>query len=43
MVVGDTRFLLYAIVASADWVYAIIFFSALEGLVYPSLNALLRG
>jgi DHA1 family tetracycline resistance protein-like MFS transporter len=41
MVVGGLSFLGYVFVR-ADWlVYAIIFFSALQGLVYPSLNALL--
>ena len=41
MLVGGLSFLFYAFV-SVDWlVYVIIFFSALQGLVYPSLNALL--
>jgi DHA1 family tetracycline resistance protein-like MFS transporter len=41
MVVGGSSFLLY-VFARADWqVYAIIFFSALQGLVWPSMNALL--
>ncbi len=41
MVVGGLSFLLY-VFARADWqVYAIIFFSALQGLVWPSINALL--
>jgi MFS transporter, DHA1 family, tetracycline resistance protein len=41
MVAGALSFLAYVFVR-ADWmVYAIIFFSALQGLVYPSLNALL--
>jgi DHA1 family tetracycline resistance protein-like MFS transporter len=41
MVVGGLSFLLY-VFARADWqVYAIIVFSALQGLVWPSMNALL--
>lgn len=41
MVVGGLSFLLYVFV-SRDWmVYAVIFFSALQGLVWPSMNALL--
>jgi DHA1 family tetracycline resistance protein-like MFS transporter len=41
MVVGGFSFLLY-VFARADWqVYAIIVFSALQGLVWPSMNALL--
>jgi DHA1 family tetracycline resistance protein-like MFS transporter len=41
MVVGGLSFAFYALVTQ-DWmVYAIIFFSALQGLTYPSLNALL--
>src|SRR6185503_7460388 len=41
MVVGGLSFLFY-VFARQDWaVYAIIFFSALQGLVYPSMNALL--
>jgi len=40
-IVGALSFLLY-VFARADWmVYAIIFFSALQGLVWPSMNALL--
>ena len=41
MLVGGTSFLLYAFVSAGWVVYAIIFFSALQGLVYPSMNALL--
>ena len=41
MFVGGTSFLLYAFVSAGWAVYVIIFFSALQGLVYPSLNALL--
>jgi DHA1 family tetracycline resistance protein-like MFS transporter len=41
MVVGGLSFLFYALVTQGWLVYAIIFFSALQGLVYPSLNALL--
>ena len=41
MLVGGTSFLLYAFVSVGWAVYVIIFFSALQGLVYPSLNALL--
>ncbi|HYJ52229.1 MAG TPA: MFS transporter [Allosphingosinicella sp.] len=41
MVVGGLSFLLY-VFARENWqVYAIIFFSALQGLVWPSMNALL--
>lgn len=41
MVVGGLSFACYVFVTK-DWmVYAIIFFSALQGLVWPSLNALL--
>jgi DHA1 family tetracycline resistance protein-like MFS transporter len=41
MVVGGLSFLAY-VFASEDWmVYAVIFLSALQGLVWPSLNALL--
>jgi len=41
MVVGGLSFLFYVFVKQ-DWmVYAIIFFSALQGFVWPSLNALL--
>lgn len=41
MLVGGTSFLLY-VFARENWqVYAIIFFSALQGLVWPSMNALL--
>ena len=41
MLVGGLSFAFYAVV-TVDWlVYVIIFFSALQGLVYPSLNALL--
>ncbi len=41
MAVGGLSFLLYVFVR-ADWlVYAVIFISALQGLVWPSLNALL--
>jgi DHA1 family tetracycline resistance protein-like MFS transporter len=41
MVVGGLTFAFYVFVTK-DWlVYAIIFFSALQGLVWPSLNALL--
>lgn len=41
IVVGAVAFLGY-VFAKADWmVYAIIFFSALQGLVWPSMNALL--
>lgn len=41
MAVGGLSFLLY-VFARADWqVYAIIFFSAVQGLVWPSMNALL--
>lgn len=41
MVVGGASFLLYVFAREAWLVYAIIFFSALQGLVWPSLNALL--
>jgi DHA1 family tetracycline resistance protein-like MFS transporter len=41
MVVGGLSFLAY-VFAKADWqVYVIIFLSALQGLVWPSINALL--
>ncbi len=41
MLVGGLSFLLYVFVR-ADWqVYAVIFVSALQGLVWPSINALL--
>ncbi|HET6941025.1 MAG TPA: MFS transporter [Sphingomicrobium sp.] len=41
MLVGGTSFALYSFVGASWLVYPIIFFSALQGLVYPSLNALL--
>lgn len=41
MLVGGTSFLLYALINQGWAVYAIIVFSALQGLVYPSMNALL--
>ena len=41
MVVGGLSFLGYVFVTQSWMVYAIIAFSALQGLVYPSLNALL--
>jgi DHA1 family tetracycline resistance protein-like MFS transporter len=41
MVVGGLSFLFYVFATQGWIVYAIIFFSALQGLVYPSLNALL--
>jgi DHA1 family tetracycline resistance protein-like MFS transporter len=41
MLVGGTSFLLYALIRQGWTVYAIIVFSALQGLVYPSMNALL--
>jgi DHA1 family tetracycline resistance protein-like MFS transporter len=41
MIVGGASFALYAIVDAGWAVYPIIFFSALQGLVYPSMNALL--
>ena len=41
MLVGGTSFALYAFVPIGWMVYPIIFFSALQGLVYPSTNALL--
>lgn len=41
MLVGGASFALYAFVTTTWAVYAILFFSALQGLVYPSLNALL--
>ena len=41
MLIGGVSFALYAFVAQGWMVYAIIFFSALQGLVYPSTNALL--
>ncbi len=41
MIVGGLSFLAY-VFATADWmVYTIIFLSALQGLVWPSMNALL--
>jgi DHA1 family tetracycline resistance protein-like MFS transporter len=41
MVVGGLSVLGYVFVTQAWMVYAIIFFSALQGLVWPSMNALL--
>ncbi|HEY0412183.1 MAG TPA: MFS transporter [Allosphingosinicella sp.] len=41
MVVGGLSFLAYVFVTEGWMVYPIIFFSALQGLVYPSTNALL--
>ena len=41
MLVGGISFALYAFVPQGWMVYPIIFFSALQGLVYPSTNALL--
>jgi len=41
MAVGGISFALYAFVPMGWMVYPIIFFSALQGLVYPSTNALL--
>ncbi|HST35603.1 MAG TPA: MFS transporter, partial [Allosphingosinicella sp.] len=41
MVVGGLSFLLYVFAREGWQVYAIIFFSALQGLVWPSMNALL--
>jgi DHA1 family tetracycline resistance protein-like MFS transporter len=41
MLVGGASFLFYAIVTQSWVVYAIIFFSAFQGLAFPSLNALL--
>jgi len=41
MLVGGLSFAFYAFVTRGWTVYAIIFFSALQGLVYPSINALL--
>jgi DHA1 family tetracycline resistance protein-like MFS transporter len=41
MLAGGTAFALYAFVPQGWMVYAIILFSALQGLVYPSTNALL--
>ena len=41
MVVGGLSFLGYVFATQGWTVYAIIFFSALQGLVWPSLNALL--
>jgi DHA1 family tetracycline resistance protein-like MFS transporter len=41
MLVGGSAFALYAFVPQGWMVYPIIFFSALQGLVYPSTNALL--
>ena len=43
MLVGGTSFAFYAVVGAGWAVYPIIFFSALQGLVYPSMNALLSG
>ncbi len=41
MVVGGLAFLGYVFVTQGWMVYAIIFFAALQGLVWPSMNALL--
>ena len=41
MIVGGLAFAFYAVVPEGWMVYPIIAFSALQGLVYPSLNALL--
>ena len=41
MVVGGLSFLAYVFVTQSWMVYAIIAFGALQGLVYPSMNALL--
>lgn len=41
MVVGGLSFLLYVFATQTWMVFAIIFFSALQGLVFPSMNALL--
>jgi DHA1 family tetracycline resistance protein-like MFS transporter len=41
MLVGGLSFAFYAVVPQAWMIYPIIFFSALQGLTYPSLNALL--
>ena len=41
MIVGGLSFLLYAVIPHGWMVYPVIFFSALQGLVYPSTNALL--
>ena len=41
MLVGGLSFALYAFVPAGWMVYPIIIFSALQGLVYPSTNALL--
>lgn len=41
MAVGGVSFALYAFVTQGWMIYPIIFFSALQGLTYPSLNALL--
>jgi DHA1 family tetracycline resistance protein-like MFS transporter len=41
LLVGGLSFALYAFVPSGWMVYPIIAFSALQGLVYPSTNALL--
>ena len=41
MVVGGLSFLLYVLVTQTWMVFAVIFFSALQGLVFPSINALL--
>jgi DHA1 family tetracycline resistance protein-like MFS transporter len=41
MIVGGSAFLAYAFVKAGWMVFPIIFVSALQGLVYPSMNALL--
>jgi DHA1 family tetracycline resistance protein-like MFS transporter len=41
MVVGGLSFLAYVFVTQSWMVFVIIFFSALQGLVFPSINALL--
>ena len=41
MLVGGLSFLAYVFVTQSWMVYAIIVFSALQGLVFPSMNALL--
>jgi len=41
MLVGGAAFAMYAFVTQSWMVYPIIFFSALQGLTYPSMNALL--
>ena len=41
MVAGGAAFLAYVFVTQSWMVFAIIFFSALQGLVFPSMNALL--